>query len=388
MPQRSMPRTAFLIFGAPVIEEGDIAAVTECLRSGWIGTGRRAGEFEQAFRHYKGGWGHALGVNSGTAALHIALTAAQLEPGSEVITTPLTFCATINAVIHASLTPVLADVDPVTMNLDPAAVEAAITPRTRALLPVHFAGRACAMDALGDIARRHNLRVIEDCAHAIETTYHGRPAGTMGDFGCFSFYATKNVTTAEGGMILARDSVHAARCRTLALHGLTQDAWRRYSDEDFRHYDVVECGFKYNLTDVAAALGLRQLDRVERSWLRREAIWATYMRELEGLPLTVPGPVEPDTRHAYHLFTVRVTPDAGVSRDQFIARMAARQIGTGVHYRSIPEHTYYANRFGWTPEAFPRAMAIGRETVSLPLSPGLSEDDVADVIDAVHDVLR
>jgi dTDP-4-amino-4,6-dideoxygalactose transaminase len=383
-----MSRSTFLTFGAPVIEESDVVAVTECLRSGWIGTGRRAAEFEQVFRQYKGAWGHALAVNSGTAALHVALTAARLEPGAEVITTPLTFCATINAIVHAGLTPVLADVDPATMNLDPAAVEAAITPRTRALLPVHFAGRACAMDALHDIARRHHLLIVEDCAHAIETIYRGRPAGTIGDFGCFSFYATKNVTTAEGGMILARDPVQAARCRTLALHGLSHDAWTRYSDDAFRHYDVVECGFKYNLTDLAATLGLRQLERVERNWSRRAEIWATYMRELDALPLGLPGPVEPDTRHAYHLFTVRVTSAARVSRDRFVAEMAARQIGTGVHYRSIPEHRYYRERFGWKAEAFPHARAIGRETVSLPLSPGLNGTDIADVIDAVHDVLQ
>jgi dTDP-4-amino-4,6-dideoxygalactose transaminase len=382
-----MPRDTFLTFGAPVIEQSEIDEVVACLRSGWIGTGRRAGEFEQAFHEYKGSWGHALAVNSGTAALHIALTAAGLEPGDEVVTTPLTFCATVNAIIHAGLTPVLADVDPVTMNIDPAAVEAAITPRTRAILPVHFGGRACDMDALQAIARRRDLRIVEDCAHAIETIHRGRAAGTLGDFGCFSFYATKNVTTAEGGMILVRDPAEAARCRTLALHGLTHDAWTRYGDGAFRHYEVVACGFKYNLTDLAASIGLHQLRRVEHNWSRRAAIWAAYTSALQPLPLTLPAPPDPDTRHAHHLFTIRVRPDAPVSRDVFIAEMAARRIGTGVHYRSIPEHVYYAERFGWKPEAFPHAMTIGRETVSLPLSAGLSAGDIADVLEAAHDVL-
>src|SRR5690606_39073703 len=250
-------------------------------------------------------------VNSCTAAMHVSMVAAGLDPGAEVITTPLTFCATVNAIIHAGLTPVLADVDPVTMNIDPAAIEAAITPRTQAIVPVHFAGRPCDMDAIMAIAHKHRLAVIEDCAHAIETEYRGRKAGTFGDFGCFSFYVTKNVATGEGGMILARDPEKAARSRILALHGMSKDAWHRFGDKGYKHYQVVECGFKYNMMDIQAAIGIHQLARVERSWKKRQMIWGTYQRQLADLPLILPDDPasEPGVRHAHHLYTVLVDPD-------------------------------------------------------------------------------
>ncbi len=384
-----MARDSFVVFGAPQILPVDVEEVLDCLRSGWVGTGPRAAQFEADFHRYKDSWGYPVAVSSGTAALHVALLAAGLDRGDEVITTPLTFCATVNAILHADLTPVLADVESSSMNIDSAAVERAITPRTRALLPVHFTGRPCEMNSLREIANRHGLVIIEDCAHAIEATYHGEPAGTMGDFGCFSFYVTKNVTTAEGGLVLARDPARADRVRTLSLHGLTRDAWTRYSDEGFKHYQVVECGFKYNMTDLAAALGLHQLARIEQNWCRRQAIWTRYLAELAGLPLALPAPPAPGTRHALHLFTVRIEPSSsGLSRDDFVAAMTARRIGVGVHYLSIPEHPYYASRFGWRPDAYPPAMAIGRETVSLPLSPALSDSDVTDVITAVREILR
>src|SRR6266478_3334571 len=218
-------RKNFLVFGAPAIESSEVEAVAAVIRSTWLGTGPKVAQFEKDFCAYKKGQGFPVAVNSCTAALHLSLLAAELEPGSEVITTALTFCATVNAIIHAGCAPVLADIDPVTLNLEPREVERRITPRTRAIVPVHFAGRACNMEALGRIARKHGLKIIEDCAHAIETTYRGKPAGTFGDFGCFSFYVTKNVTTGEGGMILARDEQHAADIKVLALHGMTRDAW-------------------------------------------------------------------------------------------------------------------------------------------------------------------
>ncbi|HBG30125.1 MAG TPA: UDP-4-amino-4,6-dideoxy-N-acetyl-beta-L-altrosamine transaminase, partial [Gammaproteobacteria bacterium] len=244
-------RERFLTFGAPLIGEAEIDEVVDSLRSGWLGTGPKVARFERDFAAYKG-VEQAVAVNSCTAALHLSLLAAGLAPGDEVITTPLTFCATVNAILHAGATPVLADVDPVTFNLDPAAVAARITPRTRAVLPVHFAGRPCDMGALMALAEHHDLRVIEDCAHAIESRYDGRPVGTIGDFGCFSFYVTKNVVTGEGGMILTRRTEDAARLKTLALHGMSHDAWRRFSDSGYRHYQVVECGFKYNMMDLQA----------------------------------------------------------------------------------------------------------------------------------------
>jgi len=387
---RLMDETPFLVFGAPAIGEEEIAEVEACLRSGWLGTGPRTKRFEADFAAYKGVPASlAAGVNSCTAALHVSMVAAGLEPGSEVITTPLTFCATVNAIIHAGLTPVLADVDPVTQNIDPAAIEAAITPRTRAIIPVHFAGRPCEMDAIVAIARKHDLVLIEDCAHAIETEYHDRKAGTFGDFGCFSFYATKNVVTGEGGMILARDEGAMARARVLALHGMSKDAWHRFGDKGYKHYQVVECGFKYNMMDLQAAIGLHQLARVEESWRRREAIWATYERELADLPLVRPAAPAPGTRHAYHLYTVLVDEaTCGISRDGFLDAMNERRIGTGVHYLSIAEHPYYQQRFGWTPEQWPNAMRIGRQTVSLPLTPKFTDEDVQRVTQAVSSLMR
>jgi dTDP-4-amino-4,6-dideoxygalactose transaminase len=380
----------FLVFAAPDIQEAEIAEVEACLRSGWLGTGPRVARFEAEFAAYEGlEPSQVAGVNSCTAALHVSLVAAGLEPGAEVITTPLTFCATVNAILHAGLTPVLADVDPLTQNIDPDAIEAAITPRTRAIVPVHFAGRACDIDRIMAIAQKHDLRVIEDCAHAIETRYRGRPAGTFGDFGCFSFYVTKNVVTGEGGMIVARDPALIARARMLALHGMSKDAWHRFSDKGYRHYQVVECGFKYNMMDLQAAIGIHQLARVETSWLRRQEIWQSYSEQFAGLPLDLPAPLEVETRHAYHLYTIGVDAGrAGIDRDRFLDAMNARGIGTGVHYLSIAEHPYYQQRFGWRPEHWPEAMRIGRQTVSLPLSPKLSDADVERVIAAVRAVLQ
>lgn len=375
----------YLVFGSPLIGEEEIAEVDACLRSGWLGTGPRVKTFEAAFASYKGTSAeHVAALNSCTAALHVSMVAAGLEPGAEVITTPLTFCATVNAIVHAGLTPVLADVDPLTQCIDPAAIEAAITPRTQAIVPVHFAGRACEMDRIMEIAQRHGLAVIEDCAHAIETEFDGRKAGTFGDFGCFSFYATKNVATGEGGMIVGRDEARIARARVLALHGMSQDAWHRFSDKGYRHYQVVECGFKYNMMDLQAAIGIHQLARVQDSWQRRREIWLRYQEAFAGLPLRLPAQVPDRDRHAYHLYTVLLDPDtARLDRDAFLERMHAAGIGTGVHYLSLATHPYYRERFGWDPEQWPHALAIGRATASLPLSPKLSDADVDRVIDNV-----
>ncbi len=351
------------------------------------GTGPKVARFESDFAAYKG-VEHAIAVNSCTAALHLSLLTAGLEPGDEVITTPLTFCATINAIIHAGATPVLADVDPVTMNVDPQQIADRLSARTRAILPVHFAGRSCDMDAITQITTNHNLKLIEDCAHAIETEYKGRKAGTFGDFGCFSFYVTKNVATGEGGMILARQADDVARLKTLALHGMSKDAWKRFSDEGFKHYQVVDCGFKYNMMDLQAAIGIHQLKRVEAGWWRRQEIWQRYNEAFADLPIQLPSAPESGTRHAYHLYTILIDEaQTGMSRDAFLDAMTAQNIGVGVHYLSIPEHPYYQKTFGWQPEDFPHAMQIGRQTVSLPISPKLSDGDVEDVIQVVRHII-
>ena len=380
-------RENFLVFGSPRIDEDEIEEVVSCLRSGWIGTGPRVAEFERRFAEYKDAT-YAVAVNSCTAALHLSILAAGIGPGDEVITTPLTFCATVNAIIHAGATPVLADVDPLSMNIDPACVRTKITPRTKAILPVHFAGRACDMDPLCALAEEHKLTIIEDCAHAIETEYHGRKAGCFGDFGCFSFYVTKNIITGEGGLILAKKPEHAARLKVLALHGMSSDAWKRFGDEGYKHYLVTEAGFKYNMMDLQASLGIRQLEKVERYWRRRGEIWARYMDALSDLPLTLPAPVEEGTRHAYHLYSVMVDEErAGISRDAFLTAMTQQKIGVGVHYLSLPEHPHYQERFGWSPQDYPHARDIGRQTVSLPISAKLVDEDVEDVIRAVRQVL-
>ncbi|MDW8479047.1 MAG: DegT/DnrJ/EryC1/StrS family aminotransferase [Xanthomonadales bacterium] len=384
-----MTARPYIVFGAPLIGEEEIEEVVACLRSGWIGTGPRVQRFEAAFAAYKGVRPEQVAaVHSCTAALHVSLIAAGLRPGAEVITTPLTFCATVNAILHAGLTPVLADVDPETQCLDPAAVEAAVTPRTEAILPVHLAGFPCDMERLLAIAHRHGLAVIEDCAHAIETELHGRKAGTFGDFGCFSFYATKNLTTAEGGMILARRSEAIGRARVLALHGLSRDAWHRFSDRGYRHYQVVECGFKYNMTDLQAALGLHQLARIEANWQRRRALWERYQQAFADLPVRRPDEPSARMRHAYHLYQLRIDPaETGWERDAVMQALHERGIGTGVHYLSLPEHPYYQERLGWRPEQWPQAMRIGRQTLSLPFSARLGEEEIARVIAAVREVL-
>jgi dTDP-4-amino-4,6-dideoxygalactose transaminase len=373
-PTRS--KENFLVFGSPLIEEAEINEVVASLRSGWLGTGPKVAQFEKDFRNYKNAT-HTVAVNSCTAALHLSLLASGVGPGEEVITTAMTFCATVNAIIHAGATPVLADIDPVTLNIDPVQVEAKITSKTKAILPVHFAGRPCDMDALCDIARTHQLKVIEDCAHAIETEYKGRKTGTFGDFGCFSFYVTKNIVTGEGGMVITKREEDAARIKILALHGMSKDAWKRFSDEGYKHYYVTEVGFKYNMMDLQAAIGIHQLKRIEACWQRREQIWNRYNEAFQSLPLGLPSVPEPGTKHAYHLYTVRIDEEtAGLSRDQFLDAMTKENIGVGVHYLSIPEHPYYQKTFGWRPEDYPKAMRVGRETVSLPLSAKLSDGDV------------
>jgi dTDP-4-amino-4,6-dideoxygalactose transaminase len=379
----------FIVFGAPSIGTEEIDEVVGVLKSGWLGTGPRVKRFEQDFATYKRVDQQCVAaINSCTAALHLSLLAAGVGPGDEVIAPALTFCATVNAIIHAGATPVLADVESQTMNIDPADLEARITPRTRAIVPVHFAGRPCDMDALMGIAERHNLKIIEDCAHAIETEYHGSKAGTFGDFGCFSFYVTKNVTSVEGGMVIAKQQAAINRVKTLALHGLSHDAWRRFSDSGYQHYYVTELGFKYNMTDVQAAIGIHQLARVEDNWLRRQAVWDRYQEAFSDLPATCPTEPAANTRHAYHLYTLLIDPESsGMARDAFLDAMTEARIGVGVHYLSLSEHPYYREAFQWRVEDYPNAMRIGRQTVSLPLSAGLTDESMARVSRVVRRIL-
>jgi dTDP-4-amino-4,6-dideoxygalactose transaminase len=378
----------YLIFGSPQLLEPEIEEVVATLRSCWIGTGPRVTAFEKAFRDYVGA-GHSVAVSSCTAALHLAMVAIGLKPGDEVIVPSMTFAATANAVIHAGGKPVLADVDRRTMCLDAKDVARRITSRTRAIIPVHFAGRPCNMDALGELATRHGLKIIEDCAHAIETLYHGRHAGTLGDLGTFSFYVTKNVVTGEGGMVTTANPEWAGRIKTLALHGLSADAWKRFSDEGFKHYEVTEPGFKYNMTDLQAALGIHQLRRVEENLVHRRDIWMHYDDMFEDLPVFLPPREEKGTRHARHLYTLLLDTDRlRVSRDEVQLALHRQRIGTGIHYRALHLHQYYREAFGYARGDLPNAEWISDRTLSLPLSPKLTDEDVQDVIFTVRRTLE
>ena len=380
-------RQDYLVFGSPFIGDEEIAEVVASMRSGWLGTGPKVAEFEHRMAEYKG-VRHAVAVNSCTAGVHLSCIGLDIGPGDEVITTAMTFCASVNAIIHSGATPVLADIDPVTHNIDPREIRRKLTPRTRAVMPVHYAGRPCDMDAILAITREHGLLLIEDCAHAIESEWNGQPVGTFGNCGALSFYSTKNLVTGEGGMILTNDEAVAHRMKNLALHGLTKDAWRRFSDDGYRHYDVVEVGFKYNMMDLQAAIGMHQIDRLPSMAKRRLEIWNRYSEAFAKLPVNLPAALDPAHRHALHLFTLGIDPErCGVERDEFMERLHRRNIGTGVHYRSLPSYTVYQQKFGWRNEDYPNAFHVGRTTVSLPLSARLTDEDVENVIDEVRRAL-
>jgi dTDP-4-amino-4,6-dideoxygalactose transaminase len=308
-----------------------------------------------------------------------------IGPGDEVITTSMTFCSTVNAIIHTGATPVIVDCERTTMNISAEAIEAQVTPRTKAIIVVHLCGRACDMDSIMAVARAHQIKVIEDCAHAIEATYKGTALGTIGDVGCFSFYVTKNLTTAEGGMVLTEDEALANRVKVLALHGMSKDAWKRFSDAGYLHYQVTEAGFKNNMTDLQASLGLSQLKRIDELAARRREIWNRYMRDFADLPCILPAPPEWNSIHAYHLFTPLLDLEKlVVSRDAVLAAMTRENIGVGVHYIPVHLHPFYQKRYGWGPGDLPNAEFIGTRTLSLPLSGGMPETDV----DAVSRAFR
>jgi dTDP-4-amino-4,6-dideoxygalactose transaminase len=380
-------RRDYLVYGSPDIREPEIRAVEETLRSGWLGTGPRVAAFEEAFRAYVGAR-YAMGLNSCTAGLHLSMIAVGVRAGDEVITCPMTFASTANAIIHVGATPVFADCDRETLCIDPVEVERRLGERTRALVPIHFAGRAADMTRLEAIARRAGLRIVEDAAHAIETIHQGRRIGTIGDCTAFSFYVTKNVVTGEGGMVTTADPAIADWIKVAGLHGLSRDAWKRYSDEGYRHYEVVFPGFKYNLMDLQAAIGIHQLARVEENLTRRESIWRRYAEAFADLPLRIPPDPPAGDRHARHLFVILLELERlRRTRDEVLQALHAEGIGTGVHYRPLHLHPCYQERFGWRQGDFPNAEWVGERTLSLPLSTKLSDLDVEDVIRAVRKVL-
>lgn len=379
-------RNSMLVFGEPAIGEEEITAVVATMRSKWVGTGPQVGAFQTAFADYVGAR-FAIATNSCTAALHLCMQASGIGPGDEVITSPMTFCATANAIIHSGAQPVFVDCDPRTLNIDPDCIEASITARTKAILPIHFAGRACDMDRIMALADSHGLAVFEDCAHAIESEWKGAHCGTFGKAGCFSFYTTKNLTTVEGGMIVTDDEAFADKLHVLSLHGMSKDAWKRFSDEGYVHYSVDACGYKYNMTDMQAAMGLCQLKKIDAFASRRRAIWDRYQQGLKDLPLFLPLDPEPETVHALHLYTPLLDlPHATITRDKLIEALFNLNVGAGVHYIALHRHKLY-QELGCARVALTGAEFVSDRTFSIPLSPALSDDDVTDVITALHEIL-
>lgn len=385
--KKFVPRASFLPFSPPTISEEEIAAVVDTLRSEWITTGPKTKQFEQDFAAYLGAES-ALALNSCTAALHLALAALDIGPGDEVITTPMTFCSSVNVIEHVGATPILVDIEPDTLAIDPQRCADAATPRTRAILPVHYAGHPVEMRPLLELAHERGLYLVEDAAHALPATYEGKKIGTLGDLTAFSFYATKNLTTAEGGMLTgAPDLVDKARI--LSLHGMSRDAWKRYEKSGSWYYEVVALGFKYNMTDIQAAIGQVQLRRLESMQQRRREVVAQYNAAFgEDEALQIPTE-RPGMESAWHLYVLRLNLDRlTIDRAQFIEEMRARNIGTSVHFIPIHLHPYYRNKYGFQPEDFPIAYREYQRVVSLPLHPGLTDEDVADVIAAVKDIVN
>jgi dTDP-4-amino-4,6-dideoxygalactose transaminase len=394
MERVTLPRRPeFLLFGAPDIREPEIHEVVETLHSGWLSTGPRCKEFEQLFCEYIG-CKHAIALNSCTAGLELALEVLGIGPGDEVITTPLTFCATANVIVHRGARPVFVDVDRETGNIDPDQAARAISDKTAAILPVHLYGRPCEMDDLMTIAREHGLYVIEDAAHATEAWYRGRKIGTIGDITVYSFYATKNLVTGEGGMLVTNSERVAEEVRVKHLHGLSRDAWKRYSEEGFQPYDVVAAGYKYNMMDIQAALGIHQLARLEDNLKTRERHWQAYdeaFSSVEGI--TTPQPLSADpqfgkTRHARHLYTILLDFERlNISRPEFMSALQRENIGTGIHFTALHLLSFYQDQFEYKRGDFPNAEFISDRTVSLPLSSALDQDDINDVVNAVKKVI-
>jgi dTDP-4-amino-4,6-dideoxygalactose transaminase len=392
MAEHDHPDTAavpFLPFALPDIDDAEIDAVVACLRSGWVTTGPTTRQFEQDFNAYLGGGLEVVSVNSATAGLHLALESLGIGPGDEVIVPTLTFTATAEVVRYLGATPVFVDVLPDTLNMSPAAVEAAITARTRAIMPVHYAGLACDMDALLGLARRHGLRVVEDAAHAFPTRHKGRLVGTLdSDVTVFSFYANKTMTTGEGGMVVTRDPELARRVRLMRIHGISQDAFNRYvSRTPAWYYEVVAAGFKYNLTDIASAIGIQQLRKIDRFAQRREHLARRYHEGLAGLPLRLPALPEEGSTHAWHLYVVRLEAEARLGRDGLIQALSQRGIGTSVHFIPLHRQPYWRESCELSPARFPVAEDSFERMVTLPLYTKMSDADQDRVIQAVRELL-
>ncbi len=383
-----MPREEFLPYALPLIEDDDIAEVVDSLKSNWLTKGPKTIEFEKQFAEYVGAK-YAIAVNSCTAALHLSLVAAGIGPGDEVITTPMTFVASANVIIHVGATPVFADIDPVTMNLDPANIEAKITSRTKAIIPVHIAGHPVQLDEILAIAKKHKLFVLEDAAHAVYTQYKGQMIGSIGNATAFSFYATKNLVTGEGGMVTTNDEELANKIRILSTHGMSRNAWNRYTAAGSWYYEVLYPGYKDNMTDIQAALGITQLHKLERLQGLRQDIARRYNEAFGPMP-ELEIPVEQEyARHAWHLYIIKLNLDKlTIDRSRFIEELKEEKIGTSVHFIPVHFQPYYRETYGYKPGDFPLAEATFERIISLPLYPKMSAQDAEDVIAAVARVVE
>jgi dTDP-4-amino-4,6-dideoxygalactose transaminase len=381
-------RHDFLPFHQPLIGADEEASVLDALRSGWITTGPKTKAFERELAAYVGAR-HAVAVNSCTAALHLALEASGVGAGDEVITSPITFAATANVIVHRGATPVFADVQPDTVNLDPVAFERALTPRTKAVIPVHLAGQPCDMRSIAAIAERRGVTIVEDAAHAIGAEYDGRRVGGHGRIACFSFYATKNITSAEGGALTTDDADLAEKVGIMSLHGISRNAWMRYSSAGYEHWDIVYPGYKYNMSDLQAALALPQLGKIDAFWSRRVALKKRLDAGLAAIPEI--GIYEPvgEVKHAHHLYPILLrTERLRADRDAIMQAIQAENIGVGVHFRAVHLHPYYTDRWGMRRGMCPHAEDYSDRTLSLPLYPKMTDRDADDVVDAVRKVIQ
>ena len=379
----------FLIFGQPRMFKEEIDEVLDTLRSGWWGTGPKTHEFERRFGKYAHAK-YALALNSATAGLHLALDVLGVGPGDEVITSPLTFVATANVIVHRGAVPVFADVDPITWNIDPGEVERKISKRTKAIMPVHLHGRPCDMTSVMKLARKYKLKVIEDAAHATESWWNKKKIGSIANITVFSFYATKNLATGEGGMLTTNSKQLAEEARIKSLHGISKDAWKRYSSAGFTPYEAIYPGYKYNMPDIIASLGLAQLNRLEANLKIRKKYWKLLnqgLRDVEGIIL--PPDEQTNTVHARHLYAIVIdVKKLQISRNAFIDALKAEGIGAGVHFDPVHLHKYYRERFGFKKGDYPNAEKIGLNTLSLPFYPHMTEKDVRDVIGAVGKIAK
>ena len=382
--------SAFLPFALPDIGEEEIAEVVDSLRSGWLTTGPKTKKFEIDFSEFLGGNIEAIAVNSATSGLHLALEAVGVTTGDEVITTTHTFTATAEVVRYLGANPVFVDVDPITLNIDVKKIASAITPRTKAIIPVHLAGLAADMQPILDLAKKHNLKVIEDAAHALPTTYQGKTIGTLAsDVTVYSFYATKTLATGEGGMLVTRDPEIAKRCRVMRLHGISRDAFDRYtSTKPSWHYEVIAPGFKYNMTDLAASMGIHQLRKVKQMQEKREAIAKYYDDAFADMPLVLPAHAPVDEVHAWHLYMIRLTDDVEMRRNEFIEKMAVNGIGCSVHYIPLHLQPYWRETYHLLPENFPASSSAYERIVSLPIYTKMSQSDRDRVVNSVRGILN